>query len=181
MTLLTSYALLTAQTPIDETNAQSTIKVKKKAPKEAPRVEQPAIDQPAPPPPAPPQRAADPPPPPLPRIAAPPPPQVRSRVAPTHVIQTDAGKPAKVVPWITLGASVAATAVGIFFAVRTTKTLEEQAELEFEINTSKSRVNIPEEFTANQKAVFVNSITATVLISAGISGALASTIALSMD
>ncbi len=173
--LLTSYALLTAQTPIDESTAQSTIKVVKKDRKDT-SVEVPeakAEEEQAPPPP--PAQSA-----PIPRIAAPPPPAATPvRLAPTQVIQAERSRPIKVVPWITLGGSIAAVAVGVFFAVRTTKALAAQSDLEFEINTKKTEVSIPDEFTANQKSIFINGLVSTVLISAGVSGAIASTVALS--
>jgi hypothetical protein len=172
--LLTSCALLTAQVPIEETSGQSTIKVKKKKKVEEEPVEPPVHE--APPTPAPPQvrRAA------VPQVAPPPPPPRPSeaRAAPAQLLETRPAPRTEILPWVALAGSVVATGIGIFFAVRTGKTIDEQSELEFELNTSKSRVKIPEEFTDNQKAVFINSITATVLISAGLSGTIASSVAL---
>jgi hypothetical protein len=198
--LIMTYAFLSAQIPIDETKGQSTITVKKKKkkkeedtaaetpkanvappPPRAPRAVERRMEPPVQPPVARPEPPPPQPPPPPQRLTAPPPAAAPSAAGNAQLIQTERPRPVRILPWVTLAGSVVATGIGVFFAVQTTKALAAQNELEFEINTSKSKVNIPEEFTDNQRSIFINGITSTVLISAGISGAIASTVALTID
>lgn len=187
LALLSVCTLALGQTPVDETNGESTIKVVKKRRKEPappPATSQtPKIERAMTPPPP---RTTPPPPPapkvdPLPRAPAPKAEPRRERLVPSQKIETNAGS-TKVLPWVTLGISAVAIAVGSVFAVKTVNTLDD-TELELELKTNKkgNTVEIPEEFRDRQKSVFLNSLGATVLISAGVSGGIASVVALSSD
>jgi hypothetical protein len=150
-----SYALLQAQSTI-------TVKPKEKKPEQEPAVAQiePVVEQP----------------PVAPVKIAPKPPPIEAQI-----VETERPSKVKILPWVTLAGGVVATGIGVFFAVRTTAALKAQNDLEFDINTSKRKVNIPDEFTDNQRDIYINGITSTVLISAGISGIIASCIGLSPD
>jgi hypothetical protein len=171
LSLMTALSLI-GQEPVDESNASSTIVVRRKEreAKEAPPPE-PALRPPSITPPVRPAAVAAPS---IPRVSSPPPP--KASLAPAQILETDVESP-KVLPWVTLGLSAVSIGVGAFFAVRTANALNTD-ELELELNRKGDKIVVPEEFKDHEKAVFANGITATVLISAGVSGAIASTISL---
>lgn len=179
--------LTLGQLPIDETNSESTIKVikkkkkgtdsaeKKKQVPQARRVSTPPPPRVAPTP-APKTEAKA-----LPRAPAPKTAPRQDRLVPSQKIEGKVGS-TKVLPWVTLGVSAVAVAVGSVFAVKTVRSLDQQ-EFELELDTRKDgdRIEVPEEFRDQQKSVFIGGLTATVLISAGVSGGIASVVALSSD
>jgi hypothetical protein len=82
----------------------------------------------------------------------------------------------RVLPWVTLGLSAVALGVGAYFAVETTKLLNQ--DLALDVDVRGSTVTIPKQLRDHQRDIFLNGLGATVLISAGVSGLLASILSL---
>lgn len=183
LALFLALQLAAQSAPVADASGGSTIKVvKKKAPPE-----EESQRRSAPPPRAAPLTPAPVDPPPLLNSAP-----IGGRVSPVNLGLTAApapepiirleGTPPKeprILPWITLGGSAIAAVVGAVFAVKTVDAVDALGELDAKVSGTK--VTLPDEFKDQQKAVFTNGLTATLLLSSAVAGAIASSVILASD
>lgn len=107
--------------------------------------------------------------------------ELRAAPAPAPVISLEGTPPKepRILPWVTLGGSAIAAVVGAVFAVKTMEAVDALGELDAKVSGTK--VTLPDEFKDQQKAVFTNGLTATLLLSSAVAGAIASSVILASD
>ena len=157
-----ALALTPALAAAQPAQPRSSVVVVKKAP-----------PAPEPPPPAPPV---------VPRLTPPTPAPPPPALVPPPAVSSAPSGGAKVLPWITLGGSVAAGVAGAVFMGKAISAVGQEVKVEIkDTGNGTSTVTLPPEYQDQQRRILTNGVVGTVLLSTATAGAIASLISLLSD